>query len=183
MERLIIFPTDTVYGLGCGIFDKENIEKIYKLKKRPRTKPLACLCSNIKQIKSLAFVSEDEEKLIEKFMPGALTLILKCKKDIADSTGYATIGVRIPASQEARDILSLHGAMFTTSVNESEEIPLNDYSEIVKKYGGVVDKVYERHEKSSNVASTVVSIFDGKIKIIRQGEITLQDIKQTLGKN
>lgn len=182
MERLIIFPTDTVYGLGCGIFDKENIEKIYKMKKRPRTKPLACLCSDIKQIKNLAYVSADEEKMIDTFMPGALTLILKCKKDIQDATGYQTIGVRIPNSNEAREILSKHGAMFTTSVNESEETPLNEYDEIVERFGPMVDKVYERHESSSNIASTVVSLLDDKIKVIRQGEITLEDIKKVLGK-
>ena len=105
MGKLIIFPTDTVYGIGCEIFDKENINKIYELKHRPRSKPLACLCADLKQIKQIAYINSFEKKVIEKFMPGALTIILKAKKKVAETTGFETIGVRIPNSKIAQRIL------------------------------------------------------------------------------
>ena len=73
---VIIFPTDTVYGIGTKIFDVEGIEKIYKIKNRPKDKPLACLCASLEQIKDIAEVTEDAEKLIKEFLPGALTIIL-----------------------------------------------------------------------------------------------------------
>lgn len=180
MERLIIFPTDTVYGIGCNILDKESVEKIYTIKHRPRSKPLACLCYDIGQIKSLAYVDEREAKIIDAFMPGPLTLVLKCKSDIYSSTRFDTIGVRIPASTVAKNVLKEHGAMFTTSINESGEPPINDYDEIVKRYGDIADKIYKGNEPSSNVASTVVSLIGGGIKIIRQGEISLEAIKKVL---
>ena len=80
--RVIIFPTDTVYGIGTQILDLEGIEKIYQIKHRPKEKPLACLCANLKQIEDIAYVSDDARKLIKEFLPGGLTLILKTKEDI-----------------------------------------------------------------------------------------------------
>lgn len=180
MNKLIIFPTDTVYGIGCGIFDKENINKIYEIKHRPKSKPLACLCADLQQIDQIAYVSESEKKVINQFMPGALTIILQAKEEVIEVTGFDTIGVRIPNSEIARAILIENGPMLTTSVNESEKIPLNDYEEIKAKYGCFVDVVYPSTEKSSNQASTVVSLIEGKVKIIREGEITLEQINKVL---
>ena len=76
MSKVIIFPTDTVYGIGTPIFDIEGIERIYNIKHRPKEKPLACLCANLEQIESIAYVTKDAKKLIDKYLPGALTLIL-----------------------------------------------------------------------------------------------------------
>lgn len=179
-NKLIIFPTDTVYGIGCRIFDKESIEKIYALKKRPKSKPLACLCANLEQIKEIAIVGESEEKLIKNFLPGALTIILKAKTDVVKATGFDTIGVRIPNSKVALSILSEYGPMLTTSVNESEQIPLNTYEEIMKKFGKDVDKVFKSSEKSSNMSSTVVKIENDKPVILREGEIEKRDIEAVL---
>ena len=113
-------------------------------------------------------------------MPGALTIILKAKKKVAETTGFETIGVRIPNSKIAQRILIKNGPMLTTSVNESEKIPLNDYDEIKLKYGEVVDEIFATDEKSSNQASTVVSFLEGFPKILREGEITLEQISKVL---
>lgn len=80
MGKLIIYPTDTVYGIGCGIFDLENIRRIYDIKHRSFDKPLACLCADLDQIKQIAVIDEPALKLIHSLMPGALTLILKTQK-------------------------------------------------------------------------------------------------------
>ena len=177
---VIIFPTDTVYGIGTKIFDVEGIEKIYKIKNRPKDKPLACLCASLEQIKDIAEVTEDAEKLIKRFLPGALTIILKSKPIIYNKIGYKTIGVRIPDCKVALDILNENGPMLTTSVNESGYSPINEYDEIVNKYEVVVDKIYKPTQKSSNVSSTVVMIIENDIKILREGAITLNDINDCL---
>ena len=177
----MIFPTDTVYGIGCSVFDKEGMEKIYEIKHRPKDKPLACLCANMKQIDEIAYLNDKARKIINVFMPGALTLILKAKENVKEITGFDTIGVRIPNSKIALKILIENGAMLTTSVNESGKMSLNDYNQIVDEYGKLVDKVYKPNgEKSSNKASTVLSIINGEIKILREGEITLEEIKNVL---
>ena len=177
---VIIFPTDTVYGIGTKIFDIDGINKIYDIKKRPKDKPLACLCSSLEQIKSIAVVTKKAEALIKKFLPGALTLILESKEEVYNKIGYKTIGVRIPNYKLALDILSENGPMLTTSVNESGFKPINEYELIVKDYENVVDKIYESNEKSSNLSSTVVLLTNDDIKILREGEITLSMINDCL---
>ncbi len=177
---VIIFPTDTVYGIGTKIFDIDGINKIYDIKKRPKDKPLACLCSSLEQIKSIAVVTKKAEALINKFLPGALTLILESKEEVYNKIGYKTIGVRIPNCKLALDILNENGPMLTTSVNESGFKPINEYELIVKEYENVVDKIYESNEKSSNLSSTVALLTNDDIKILREGEITLSMINDCL---
>lgn len=176
MNKLIIFPTDTVYGIGCSIYDIYNIDRIYDIKKRDKSKPLACLCASLEQIKSIAYVNDLAIKLINKYLPGGLTLILKSKEEVKEKIGYNTIGVRIPNCKMALDILNECGPMLTTSVNDSGEKPINEYEEIVEKYANVVDKIYPPFEGSSNVSSTVISIIDGEIKLLREGNIKFNDI-------
>ena len=176
MNKLIIFPTDTVYGIGCSIYDTYNIDRIYEIKKRDKSKPLACLCYDLEQIKSIAYVDELAIKLINKYLPGGLTLILKSKQEVLEKIGYETIGVRIPACDIALNILKENGPMLTTSVNDSGEKPINEYEEIVLKYTNLVDEIYPPFEGSSNVSSTVVKIIDGKIELLREGNITFNDI-------
>ena len=178
--RVIIFPTDTVYGIGCKIFDLEAIDKIYKIKNRPKEKPLACLCANLEQIESIAIVDENTKKLINAFLPGGLTLILKSKKEVESQIGYPTIGVRIPNHKIALNILEENGPMLTTSVNESGNVPLNEYDEIVKIYSAKVDKIYPNDRESLNLASTVVLIKDGSVKVLREGPIKLEEINKVL---
>ena len=177
---VIIFPTDTVYGIGTKIFDIDGINKIYEIKKRPKDKPLACLCASLDQIKDIAYITPDAEKLINKFLPGALTLILKSKPDVYEKIGYKTIGVRIPNSKIALDILKENGPMLTTSVNESGFKPINEYDLIVKEYETKVDKIYKSNELSSNISSTVILIDNSDIKILREGQISKTMIDECL---
>ena len=176
---VIIFPTDTVYGIGTPIFDVEGIDRIYEIKKRPRTKPLACLCANLEQINSIAYVDENAKKLINKFLPGALTLILNARDEVKIKIGYNTIGVRIPNNQIALDILKENGPMLTTSVNESGLVPLNEYEDIKRQYNDLVDKIYDTNTTSSNISSTVVLI-DGEVKILREGQIKKEEIEEAI---
>ena len=81
-NKVIIFPTDTVYGIGASVFDVEGMNKIYDIKKRPHNKPLAVLCKDIDQINEIAYVSDIARALIEKYLPGALTLILPARDNI-----------------------------------------------------------------------------------------------------
>ena len=180
MGRVIIFPTDTVYGIGTQIFDIDGIKRIYEIKKRPLDKPLACLCANIQQIEDIAVLNDKARKLINVFLPGALTLILNAKEEVVEKIGYKTIGVRIPNSKIALNILKENGPMLTTSVNESGSVPLNEYDEIKRDYNDLVDYIYDTNTHSSNVSSTVVLINDQEFKILRLGEITQADLEAAI---
>ncbi len=184
MSKLYIFPTDTVYGIGCSFFDKKNINRIYEIKKRDLNKPLAVLCSSLEQIKTLAYLKLDDEKLIRTFLPGALTIILKTKQEVFEKTGYETVGVRIPDCKVALDLIEKVGPMATTSVNDSGEIPLNEYEIIKLKYMDTVDEIIKPDLNfiSSNKSSTVILSSESGIKVIRIGDISLDDINEALKK-
>lgn len=183
LNKLIIFPTDTVYGIGCSVYDKENIKKIYEIKHRPLNKPLAVLCYDLAQIEEIAHINDGARRLIEKFLPGALTIILKSKDNIKKSMNLDRVGVRIPNSKIALDILKEFGPMSTTSVNDSGKTPLNEYDEIYKKYNHLVDKIYKSDELSSNISSTVIMIEGNEVLLIREGEIKLSDILSVFNGN
>ncbi len=178
MSKLIIFPTDTVYGIGCPIFDIQNIHKIYDIKHRSLEKPLACLCYDLAQIEEIAEVNEKVKRLITTFMPGALTLILKAKPMVTAKIGYKTIGVRIPDSKLALELLKENGPMLTSSVNESGEAPLSSYEEIVEAYGSFVDHIYPATEDFSNISSTVIDCTEDSLRLLREGTISLDKINE-----
>lgn len=177
---ILIFPTDTVYGIGTPIFDIDGINKIYEIKHRSKDKPLACLCASLKQIDDIAILSDVSKRIINKFLPGPLTLILESKPEVKEKIGYPTIGVRIPNNKLAISLLNKHGAMLTTSVNESGEAALNDYNKIKEVYGDLVDEIYYDDEPSSSVASTVVKINGDEVVILREGAISKSDIEKLL---
>ena len=181
MGRVIIFPTDTVYGIGTKIFDLEGIERIYKIKNRPKSKPLACLCYDINQIESIANLTENAKKLAKNFLPGGLTLVVESKPEVYQKIGYKTIGVRIPNSKIALSILKENGPMLTTSVNDSGMVPLNEYHDIFNKYHDIVDFIYDTDSVSTNVPSTVISFNDqDEVVLLREGNIKLSDLNKCL---
>ena len=102
--KVVVFPTETVYGIGTNGLDEKAIEKLYKLKKRPKNKPISLLVNNIDMINDIAEdITELEYKLINKFMPGPLTIILKKKNKIPDilTANSSTVGIRIPENEIA----------------------------------------------------------------------------------
>ncbi len=180
---VIIFPTDTVYGIGASVYDTKGMERIYKIKNRPKSKPLAVLCANLEQIKDICFVSSDAQKLINEFLPGPLTIILKSKDKVKETFGHDTIGVRIPNYKLALEILEKEGAFATTSVNESGKPSINDYEIIKEEYRNLVDEIFApTGEATSSLASTVIDLTNEKPKMLREGAITLQMIEDTLAK-
>ena len=150
---VIIFPTDTVYGIGARIDDLEALEKIYEIKKRPKEKRLAVLCSSIKDIDDIVYLTDDASKLISHFMPGALTVILKSKEHVRNDFIFDTVAVRIPNHELALRILGENGAMATTSVNISGSKPLNDYVDIVREFNNEVLYIYPNTEIPSKISS------------------------------
>ena len=82
---LIVYPTETAYGIGCNALDKEAVEKVYDAKQRPKSKGLTVICSSLNQVEKYAELTEDERKLVEEFMPGPLTLVVEKKDNIPEN--------------------------------------------------------------------------------------------------
>ena len=119
--KVVCFPTDTVYGVGALIDDNEAINKIYHLKNRDISKPLAVLTGTKNIEKYVLEITDFSKQLMDKYWPGALTIIFKKNNIISDkvTSGFNTVGLRMPNSKIALQILNKFGLMATTSVNLS----------------------------------------------------------------
>lgn len=182
MNKVLIFPTDTIYGMGVSIYDKEGQDAIYHIKGRPSNKRLSVLCSSLEDVEKIAYVTSDAVKLINQFMPGGLTIILKAKEEVISKYIYQTIAVRIPNHPVALRILKENGPMATTSVNMSGEASMNDYLEILEKFGDKVFYIYPNAEKISNVASTIIDLTTEPYTLIREGSLKFSEITKFLNK-
>ena len=170
-DEVIIFETDTVYGIGCLVSSKIGIKRIYDIKKREDKKPLAVLCANVDQVKNLVKNFEEFSYLADKYWPGALTLIFKKTEVISDSitSGFDTVGVRIPNNKIALSILEKYGPMAVTSLNISSEPAILKFEETLE-FETVVDFIINGSDLSS-VSSTVYDCVNNKV--LRQGEIEI----------
>ncbi len=180
---VVIFPTDTVYGLACRLYDDLAIQRILQLKDRSKTKHLAVLCDSLVTINDIAIIDERALKLAHEFWPGALTIILPSTREHFAKTGEKTIGVRIPDHDSTIWLIKKNGPLVTTSVNKSGDEPLIDLAEIKKHYRDKVDYIYEEYNAFYlNVSSTTIDLTEKEVKYLREGTITKQQIEQALKK-
>lgn len=177
---VVIFPTDTVYGIGCDPYNKSSIQRIFKIKKRESEKKLPVLGYSKKTLDEIVIFDENSEKLAQQFWPGPLTLILKIKDErIKKSMGLKEkIAVRVPNNKWALEILKKCNLLIGTSANISGKKPVNDPKEISEEIdydilldGGVI---------ASKGESTVIEFKNGEMVIHREGVLTRKDILQLL---
>jgi len=178
-DGVIIFPTDTVYGIGCNCFSTKAIKKIFIYKNRPNNKPINVLTDNYEKILSVVKeIKPKEKELINKYMPGALTIILKKNEAISPllTANLDTIGVRIPANSIALKILeSVNYPLATTSANISGEESGIKLADFEVDFADKVDAIIDGGESKLKVASTIVQVDDkDNIKILRQGTLKIK---------
>lgn len=172
--KIICFPTDTVYGVGCLYNDYDATLKIYQMKGRDYKKPLAVLISKYDDVYYFTDQLDNKTKeLVDKYWPGALTVIVDKKKDcdVVNLIEFSTIGLRMPNSIVSLSILAKFGPLATTSVNLSGNEPLNDLDLIKKTFGKQIDYYIDDLVNFSSVSSTVVKSTKNGIEILREGNI------------
>lgn len=171
--KVIAFETDTVYGIGCLFDDLPSVRRIYEIKNREYHKPMAILCADLDQVKSLVESFELIAPLARKYWPGALTLICPKKPVVADlvTAGGANVGVRIPDDPLALAILRKFGPMVTTSLNQSGEPAILRFQDALR-YAETVDYLVEGKDLSE-LASTVYDPLNRKT--LRQGKIVIPE--------
>ena len=183
---LIIFPTETVYGIGANAYCEKSVKRIYEVKKRPDEKPLSILVSGIDEISKYAVISNEiEEKIIKNFMPGPLTIILKKKNGMFDyiSSGKNTIGIRIPDNNIIMGILKkAQLPVVAPSANISGMPSGIILEDILKDFDGKVDICINGGKARLSEPSTIVQVVDNKPVILRQGKIKLEEIEEVLTK-
>ena len=180
--EVLAFPTETVFGLGVIYDNFEAFNKLVKAKKRPADKPFTLMCSDIFQIEQVAIINEKAKKIIERLMPGELTLLLKPKDNVYPWVNLNTdkIGVRIPNHKYALNLIRFVGKpLLVPSANPSNEPPALDYIEAIKYFDGQIAGIVQS-ESNKQKPSTIIDLTGTDIKLIREGNISLNDILNIL---
>lgn len=168
---LIAYPTDTYYGIGCDLLSKKAIDRLYGLKNRDRKKPLAFLCPDLSDVAKYAKVSNFAYRTMRQLTPGPFTFVLEATKLVPDmmQTKQKQVGIRVPQAPLMLAIAAKLGRpIVTTSATDMDGQVLIDARAIKEGLGGRLDLILDggtQHEEPS----TVVSLIDDQIEVLRQG--------------
>ncbi len=168
---VIVYPTDTAYGLGCDLFNKKGIERIYEIKKRNKKQPLSFVCADLKDISRYAIVSDYAYKTMKRLLPGPYTFILEASRLVPKIIlpKRQTTGIRVPASEICLALVrELGHPVISTSVKTDEGDLMSDPAEIERKLGKRVNLVIDAEVMLSG-ESSIISLVDDVIEIIRIG--------------
>ena len=180
-DGVISVPTDTVYGVCAKMDSRKAYNKLVSTKNRPINKPFPVMCADEKQIETIAIVDDKAQKLINAFMPGPITLVLKKRQNVPDyvSNGLNTIAIRMATSKPLEELIKKVGCpIFMSSANQSGEPTCTNLDEIEKACPNL-DGMMEG-KVSFGMASTIVDCTSVNVKILRQGPITEERIKKVL---
>ena len=178
---LVVFPTDTVYGLGCDPHNPKAVKSIFKLKKREESKHLPILAYSKYEISKIAIIDKTSSKLADKFWPGQLTLVLKLKDEkLRKSMNFRDkVAVRIPDHPCALALLKECKLLVGTSANFSGQPSFSDSKKVLENFCGY-DVFLDGGKITNSVESTIVEAIDGKLKILREGKIARKEITALL---
>ena len=183
---LVVFPTETVYGLGADATNTEAAAAIFKAKGRPSDNPLIIHISKPEDAEKYTFANEIYYKLAEKFMPGPLTVILEARKCIPMTTraSLPTVAVRCPENQIARDLIESAGVPIAApSANLSGTPSPTSAKHVIDDMMGRVDMILDGGECEFGLESTIVKIeSDGSVTLLRPGKITVEELEAVVAK-
>lgn len=181
---IIVYPTETFYGLGANVFSEKAIKKVYRLKKRDPQKPLSVLISDLAMLSRIVSgVPDFFLQAVLELWPGPLTVILKASSEVPrviQGQG-GTLGVRLPGHKWVRSLLAwLNNPITATSANISGEVEISTPEEAIKLFEGLVDLVIDGGRTEGLLPSTVVDLSGKTPRLIREGAIPHDRLKKYL---
>lgn len=168
---VIVYPTDTTYGIGCDLFNKEAIERVYRIKRMTKHKPLSFICADLKDISRYAQVTNYAYQTMRRLLPGPYTFILNATKMVPRLmiTKRKTVGIRVPDNEICLEIVSsLGNPIITTSANVEDEDVICEPEEIEETFGSEVDLIIDSGSLPAHLSS-VVDLIDDNPVIVREG--------------
>ncbi len=169
---IVVYPTDTAYGMGCDLFNKRGIERIYEIKRRSRTQPFSFICADLSDISNYAVVTNYAYKIMKRLLPGPYTFILGASRLVPKILlpKRKEVGIRIPDHEVCLSLVrEFGGPIISTTVRLPDEEILTDPEIIEERIGHSVDLVIDSGILSPEL-STVVSLVDDTPEIIREGK-------------
>jgi tRNA threonylcarbamoyl adenosine modification protein (Sua5/YciO/YrdC/YwlC family) len=177
---VIVYPTDTVYGLGCDISSKEAIKRVQAIKGRSHKKPMSFVCADLTHVSKYAHVSNHAYRILKRFLPGPYTFVLPATRETPRilQTKQKTVGLRVPDHPVPIALVSeLGNPILSTSANRSNEDVLTDPAEVASALGGQVDLVLDCGPLPV-IPSSVVSLLNDQVEILRPGGGDLQELQR-----
>ncbi len=174
---IVVFPTETVYGIGADSTNFESCLKIYSIKNRPLDNPLISHFYSIDQIAEFCHITSNIRNLINVFSPGPLTVVLRKKKESIFSLGLETLAVRIPAHEESLKLLQYASTPISApSANPSGKPSFTRLDDVIAYFNGKVDGIYLANEPEIGIESTVVDLSGDKPILLRPGKISYESL-------
>ena len=178
-DGVIVYPTDTIYGLGCDVTSKAAVERIRRIKGRDANKPMSFVCSDLVQVSRYGHVSNFAHRILKRFLPGPYTFVLTATKETPRvfQSKQKTVGIRIPDHPVPLALVEQLGSpVVSTSANESDEEVVTNPADLERIFGHRVDLIMECGTLPV-LASSVISLVDDTIAILREGQGDLDYFK------
>ena len=180
---VVAFPTETVMGLGVIYDNFDAYNRLNKIKGRPEGKPYTMMLSRVEEINKYAYISETAKKVIDAFLPGPLTVLLKSKENVPGWVTHNTgvIGIRVPNFPLVNELLNLVGKpLLVPSANPSNLPPATKVNEVVIYFNVTLDYIVN-NDSLQELPSTIVDLTTDEVKILRQGKISKKEILESIG--
>ena len=180
--ELVVYPTDTLYGIAADPFNENSVKKVYIAKNRPFDMPLSIAVSNEKMMESIAVLNDNARKLIRNFMPGPLTVMLTRKPNLPDilTSGSNQVGIRIPDHPFVIRLIDRFGPITSTSANLHSHPDPVDAGMAQKDLKGHVQICVDCGKTRFSSPSTIVDVSEGIVEVIRKGVISQEQIENAL---
>ena len=180
---VIVYPTDTIYGLGCDITNKEAIERIRRIKGRSSKKPMSFVCADLSNVSDYAHVSNHAYRILKRSLPGPYTFVLPATRETPRilQTKQKTVGLRVPNHPVPLALVAELGhPIISTSANYTDQEVLTDPYELEQTLGKQVDLILECSQLPV-MPSSVISLIGDKVEILREGQGDLDYFRQEAG--
>jgi len=179
---LAVYPTDTLYGLAADPFNDSAVKKVFLSKNRPFDMPLSIAVSDVRMMESVAVLNDSARKLISRFLPGPLTILLTKKPSISDllTSGDSQVGLRIPDHPFALRFIKRVGPVTSTSANLHSKPDPTSIEMAKKDLGSAVDLYIDCGKTRLSAPSTIVDVSEGDVEVVRAGVITKEEIANAL---
>lgn len=178
---IIVYPTETSYGVGADALNAEAVGKVHETKRQPKDKPISVIVANEKQAEEVAEIGKKERELIHNFMPGPLTLICRQKEIVPKNLTTTGIAFRIPGNEFAKELAEKFGKAITaTSANLHGMPAIYSGKEAIEVFGNIVDLIVDAGELPKREASTIYCLINNVM--FREGKISKQELEKVLGK-
>jgi len=179
---LLVYPTETVYGLGCDPFNEGAVRKVFQVKRRTNL-ALPVLGSSLKDLKRICFLNDKTKRAAQAFWPGPISLVVRKKMALSDlvTGGLGTVAVRIPCNLAALEVLRVCGGLLVgTSANLSGREPPASFSEVSKEIMRRVDLCIDGGRSLYGIPSTVIRLRRGRPVLLRKGAIPVELLSERL---